>query len=155
MLRFGVDPEDYVAHVFGTDLSDLLRPDTRLRDLLARLPQRKVVFTNAPRVHAEHVLDLLALGPLLDDVIALEDLGLVPKPDPSAYGTALARVGVAAGDCCFVDDTHGNVLAAARVGMRAVWVAHGREPARPDATEPHERIESLLEIEALLSASRR
>lgn len=151
VLRHGLEPGDYLETVYGCDHSDLLRPDPELRALLARLPQRKVVFTNAPRRHAEHVLDLLALGDVLHDVIALEDLDLVPKPDPAAYATALARVAAPAEACVFVDDTHANVVGAARAGMRAVWVAHGRPPPGEREGADHHVIDALHELEALLA----
>jgi putative hydrolase of the HAD superfamily len=151
-VEHGIEPGDYFEHVYGVDLSDLLQPDPELRALLGRLPQRKVVFTNAPRVHARQVLGLLDLADAVDDVIAIEDLGLVPKPAPAAYVTALERIGARPERCCFVDDTAANVLGAARHGMRGVWIAHGRPT--PSEPWPHDVIASLCEIETVLAKAR-
>jgi putative hydrolase of the HAD superfamily len=43
----------------------------------------------------------------------------VAKPDPRAYEIVAERLGVAPGDCLFLDDREVNVLAAREVGMRA------------------------------------
>lgn len=47
------------------------------------------------------------------------DTGL-RKPDPAVYRHAAAQLGVAAGDCVFVDDRPGNCEAAREVGMHAL-----------------------------------
>jgi len=145
-IRYGVDAEDYLASVHHVDLSDLLEPAPALRALLGRLPARKAVFTNAPRHHADQVLRLLELGGAFEAVLTLEDLSLRPKPDPVAYRAVTTRLGVAARDCVFVDDTRGNLLEASRMGMRTVWLAPG---PRHDA-EVHHVITELHELEHVL-----
>jgi putative hydrolase of the HAD superfamily len=154
-VRYGIEPADYLAEVHPTDLSDLLTPDPALRALLRRLPGRKAVLTNAPRRYALHVLELLALADAFEELITIEDLALVPKPAPEAYARALARLGVPAARCTFVDDTLGNAAAAARAGLRAVWLAPpgARTEARADA-EGVSVIESLAELESLLADAR-
>lgn len=42
------------------------------------------------------------------------------KPDPAIYEVLLARYGLKAGDCIFVDDSEKNVVGARKIGMRAV-----------------------------------
>jgi putative hydrolase of the HAD superfamily len=152
MERHGMDPAAYLEHVYGVDLSDLVRPDPALRALLARLAQRKIVFTNAPRAHARNVLGLLGVGDAFESVIAIEDLAFASKPHADAYRVALERVGAEPRDCVVVDDTHANAVGAARAGMRAVWVAHGRAPeAEVDGVHV---VQTLAEVEALLGADR-
>lgn len=143
--RYRVDAEEYLAHVHHVDLSDLLGPEPLLRELLDRIPERKLVFTNAPRYHAEQVLRLLDVADAFEGVLTLEDLEFRPKPDPRAFAVACARAGVDARDCCFVDDTRANVLAALRSGMRGVWVAEGAPDGELEHVIPH-----LHALEALL-----
>jgi putative hydrolase of the HAD superfamily len=153
MESYEIDPDDYLGHCHGVDLSDLLAPDPRLRALLGRLPQRKLVFTNAPRSHAHQVLGLLGVADLFESVLALEDLRYTPKPAATAYDAALARVGLPAPDCVFVDDTRANVAAAARHGMRGVWLApRGATSAGSDASDVHHVVACLDDLEELLSA---
>ncbi|MCC6640197.1 MAG: pyrimidine 5'-nucleotidase [Deltaproteobacteria bacterium] len=145
--RYEVDVEDYLATVHGVDLSDLLSPAPGLRALLRRLPGRKAVFTNAPRQHAEQVLGLLDLSDAFEEVVAIEDLSLRPKPDPLAYHAVTARLGVEARACVMVDDTRANVVAGARAGMRTVWLA----PTPQDDESVHHVITSLHELERVLA----
>lgn len=146
--RFPLDLDDYLEHCHGVDLSDLLEPDPRLRALLERLPVRKAVLTNAPRRHARQVLDLLGVADVFERVFALEDIGYVPKPAPSAFATATAALGVAPDACLFVDDMLVSVRAAAAHGLRAVWLAP--PDAEPAADAEHEVVRDVHEIEALL-----
>jgi putative hydrolase of the HAD superfamily len=152
MESYPIDPDEYLGHCHGVDLSDLLAADAELRALLLRLPQRKLVFTNAPRAHARQVLDLLGIADVFEAVLALEDLAYDPKPAATAYGAALQRVALPAADCVFVDDTHANVAAAARQGMRGVWLAprHAPRPA-PASDGVQHVVTSLHELESILA----
>ncbi len=47
---------------------DGLRPDPALRAALARLPGRRLIFTNADAIHAERVLEQLELADLFEAV---------------------------------------------------------------------------------------
>lgn len=145
--HYPVDVDHYLATVHGVDLSDLLAPAPALRALLERLPGRKAVFTNAPRQHAAQVLRLLDLAGAFEAVIAIEDLSLRPKPDPHAYRAITRVLGVEAASCVMVDDTRANVVAAARAGMRGVWLAP--EPEGDDAVD--HVITDLRELEHVLA----
>ncbi|HKE11314.1 MAG TPA: pyrimidine 5'-nucleotidase [Myxococcota bacterium] len=145
VLRHRVDQDDYLRFVHDCDLSDLLAPDPELRALLERLPPRKVVFTNAPRAHARQVLRLLDIEPVFHDVVALEDLDYLPKPDLSAYREVLSRIATPASACCLVDDTRANLLPAGTLGMRTVWKARDARTCE----YVHHAIAELHELEAL------
>jgi len=146
--RFELDLDEYLHHCHGVDLSDLLEPDPRLRALLERLPVRRAVLTNAPRAHARQVLGLLGIADLMEQVIALEDLGYVPKPAATAFGTALARLDAGADACLFVDDTLSFVEAAARHGLHAAWMAPPGAGAPADAR--HHVIHDVHQLEELV-----
>jgi len=148
-VRYDVDPAEYLSTVHQVDLSDLLAPAPPLRALLERLPGRKAVFTNAPRHHAEQVLRLLDLVGSFETVFTLEDLALLPKPDPLAYQAVTARLGVEAASCTLVDDTRANLLGAARAGMRTVWLA----PSPQADDEVHHVITDLHELEQVLGSA--
>lgn len=151
MARHDIDAEHYLDVVHDADLSDLILPDDSLRKMLTRLSGRTIVFTNAPRIHADRVLRLLGVREAFECVIALEDLAYVPKPRPEAFETVLTRFGVEGKRCFFVDDTKANVLAARRLGMEAVWVA----PVAHHDDDAHPAIETVHEVEPLLERRRR
>ncbi len=58
------------------------------------------------------------------------------KPDPAIFHLACERLGVAAGDCVFVDDLPRNVEVARSLGMVAVW-HDGDDPATAQAVADH------------------
>lgn len=145
---FALDVDEYLHHCHGVDLSDLLGPDPRLRELLERLPARKAVLTNAPRAHARQVLDLLGIADLMECVLALEDVGYEPKPARTAFAAALERLRVRADCCLFVDDTLSFVRAATGHGLHAAWVAPPGSEAPEDGS--HHVIGDVHELEPLL-----
>ncbi|MER5384991.1 HAD-IA family hydrolase [Streptomyces sp. NPDC002688] len=91
-----------------------------LRRARARMPL--VLVTNAS-VQLERDLATLGLTGFADHVVSSARVGLA-KPDRRIYDLAVARAGVPADRCLFVDDTWENVETATALGMRTV---HYRE----------------------------
>jgi len=93
---------------------------------IARLPGRRIVLTNAPRAYAQRVLGALGIARLFDALISIEDMRMFghwrPKPDTRMLRAVAQRLGVHPSRCVLVEDSLDNVLAARRVGMRAVWM---------------------------------
>jgi putative hydrolase of the HAD superfamily len=54
-----IDPYHYLHYVHDVPIKNFLFPNHRLRQVLQEYPQRKVIFTNADRPHAERVIDAL------------------------------------------------------------------------------------------------
>lgn len=71
-----------------------------------------------------------------------------PKPDPRAYKSVAARLGLAPEACCFVDDLAENIEGARLVGMRAYRIERAG-PADPAGGV----IGSLLDLIGLLPAT--
>lgn len=124
-------------------LESMLRPDPAVRAVLASLPQKLVIFTNADRAHAVRCLELLELRDLFPDtekdVICFETImdaaeaaGLVrrgrpvvAKPADAAVRLALAHAGVGVGAesrVAFFDDSARNVAACSAAGVASVLV---------------------------------
>ena len=93
---------------------------------VARLRGRRIVLTNAPRAYALRVLGALGALRLFDEVLSIEDMTMFghwrPKPDRRMLRAVAVRLGVPPARCTLVEDSLENVLAARRVGMRAVWM---------------------------------
>ena len=107
-------------------LEQRLRTCARDRAALARLPGRKVVVTNAPRVYALRVLEHLGLTRSFDRVVAIEDMTMFGQPRPKPDARMLRRLAVLlrvpASRCVLVEDTLAHLKSARRVGMRGVWM---------------------------------
>jgi putative hydrolase of the HAD superfamily len=79
--------------------------------------------------------DRVQLAELFDGVVISGEVGM-RKPAPEIYALGAERIGLAPGDCVFVDDLPFNLAPAAALGMATV---HHRDPS-----------ETIRELEQLL-----
>lgn len=125
-----VDPAHFLAetHALGPagSLAAMMRFEKGLKRLLRRLPGRKILLTNAPRLYSGEVLRELGLQRHFDRHIAIEDMQvhgqLRPKPSKIMLRRLLLRHGLAARRCILVEDTLDNLRPAHQLGMRTAWV---------------------------------
>ncbi len=144
----GVDPQEYLAYVHDIPLESLLADDPALRQMLAGLPQRKVIFSNADRAHALRVMRRLGVEPFFDRIIDIHAVDFVNKPDIESYRRALDLLGEAdARRCMIIDDLLRNLLPAKSLGMRTVWV----HPAGDQPGADH-HIPRILDLPLCLQA---
>jgi putative hydrolase of the HAD superfamily len=122
----GVDPQHFLDDVHDIDMS-VLEHDARVVEGLARLPGRKLVFTNGDAPYARRVLDALGLGESFEAIHDIHATNYVPKPTPDAYRTLLDVHDVRPETALFVEDMVQNLKPAKAVGMTTVWVNNGSE----------------------------
>jgi len=121
MHHHGMDPEPFLDYVHDIDVT-VLPPSPKLEAALARLPGRKLVFTNASTRHAERVMGRLGIGHHFDAVFDIIEADYQPKPKPEAYDVLVERHGLDAGNTVMVEDIARNLAPAAALGMTTVWV---------------------------------
>jgi putative hydrolase of the HAD superfamily len=121
MHRHGMDPEPFLDFVHDIDIT-VLPPSPGLEAALARLPGRKLVFTNASTRHAERVMERLGISHHFDAVFGIIEADYRPKPQPEAYNVLVQRHGLDAGKSVMVEDIARNLAPAAALGMTTVWV---------------------------------
>lgn len=122
-IHYQVDTDKYLDYVHDLPLDQFIFPDPKLGKLLASLPQRKVIFTNADIHHARRVLAVLQLGDCFEQIIDIRALGFTCKPDPSAYSLALKIAGVTDPQKCILfDDAPRNLAPAQAQGWYTVLV---------------------------------
>ena len=126
MLHHGVDPNEFHAMFADVSLEALAR-DPALIAAIARLPGRRLIFTNADAGHTDRVMSRLGLGELFDAVFHIESAGFVPKPDPVAFERLLAAHAVAPRSTAFFEDRALNLEPAHALGMTTVLVGAGAE----------------------------
>ena len=142
----GIDQLDYLAFVHDIPLNNYLTPDEKVKTVLARYPQRKVIFTNADRAHAERVLNVLKLRDYFDQIIDILDVSPYCKPMPEAFQFALKSAGqLEPQECIMVDDAAHNLRAARSAGFFTVRVGSTQVDGCCDAEVP-----SLLDLPAVL-----
>jgi putative hydrolase of the HAD superfamily len=121
MLHHDVDPVAFNA-LFHDIALESLAPDPALAAALARLPGRRLIFTNADDVHAERVVRRLGLGGLFHDVFHIASADFVPKPAPATFARLIAAHAVQPAATAFFDDRAVNLTPAAALGMTTVLV---------------------------------
>lgn len=140
MEHHGVDPDEF-HRIFHDAPLDALIPDPTLKAALARLPGRRLIFTNADDRHAERVLERLEIAHLFDDVFHIGSADFVPKPSPAAFEKILAAHAMEPAATAFFEDSERNLAPAAKLGMTTVLVG----PHAPLSAAPfvHHRTEAL------------
>ena len=140
MRHHGVDPQDF--HALFHDLSlDALAHDPELLVALARLPGRRLIFTNADGFHAERVLKHLGLTHLFDEVFHIHSFGFAPKPDPLGFLRMIEGHGLDPAATAFFEDSERNLKPAFDLGMTTVLV--GPRARASEATFVHHRTAHL------------
>jgi putative hydrolase of the HAD superfamily len=88
---------------------------------------RTAVVTNNTMIEQDEKLATFGLWPHVDALITSEECG-VTKPDPAIFRSALERLGVPAHEAVMVGDSWVNdIVGAASVGLRAIWLNRHRE----------------------------
>jgi putative hydrolase of the HAD superfamily len=119
---------------------------------LARLPGRKLIYTNASRRHAEAVMARLGVAGHFEAIHDIADAGFLPKPDPRSYAGLVARHAIDPARACLIEDMAGNLLPAAALGMTTAWVRTGVPWAQPDAGQAVHIDHEIDDLAAWLAA---
>ena len=128
MTEHGVDPGPYLNEVHDIDFS-VLTPDPDLAHSIARLPGRKIVYTNACAPYAEKVLAARGLAGLFDGIYGVEHAEFHPKPAAQAFATVFGLDGLDPTAGAMFEDDARNLAVPHALGMRTVHVAPQPEPA--------------------------
>lgn len=140
MNHHDVDPHEFLSYVHDIDM-DVLGIDTRVIEGIARLPGRKLVFTNGDAPYAGRVLDRLGLGGAFEAIFDIHATDYIPKPDPRAYQGLCDAYGIDPTRALFVEDMARNLRPAKAIGMTTVWVNNGSERGDHDACPSYIDIE--------------
>ncbi|KAF5750932.1 hypothetical protein HS088_TW03G01272 [Tripterygium wilfordii] len=97
-IGYDFDYDEYHSFVHGRLPYEKLKPDPLLRHLLMTLPIRKVIFTNADKVHALKCLNRLGLEDCFEGIICFETLNPTHKSTVSDDEDDIAFVGSRADD---------------------------------------------------------
>lgn len=124
MERHGVEPGPYLDYVHDIDLT-LVEPSPALDRALARLPGRKLIFTNATVAHAERVMDRLGVTHHFEGTFDIVAADFVPKPAPAVYDRLVERHLIDPARSVLFEDSARNLAPAADMGMKTVWVRTG------------------------------
>lgn len=118
-LGHAVPMKSFAEHFFSA-----LTVNERMVDWLVRAREQRglrvALLTNNVREWEPRWRAMLPADELFETVVDSSRVGC-RKPDPRIYEIALARLGLPAQACAFVDDIEHNCTAAAALGLHAVW----------------------------------
>ena len=127
-----LDVDDFLAYVHDLPLQEYITPDPVQRSVIAALPTRNLIFTNADAPHAERVLSALGLRDLFPVIVDVKTIAPYCKPMPEAFGIAMKLAGETDPvSCVMIDDLARTTRAARSVGMFSILF--GDAPADGDA----------------------
>jgi len=131
--RHNVDVGDFLAFVHDLPLADYIQPDPIQREIIASLPGRKLIFTNADANHARRVLQALNLGDLFERIVDIHAVAPYCKPMPESF--AIAQELADEPDprkCVMIDDLPRTTRAALNAGMASIL--YGTEELTAEAS---------------------
>jgi epoxide hydrolase-like predicted phosphatase len=120
----GVAPEGLAGRMFAA-----LRPDEEMFELVRTIRGRGVRTGLISNSWGTALYDRRTLGELFDALVISGEEGM-RKPDPAIYVLGAERIGVAPGECVFVDDLKFNLKPARELGMATVHHTSAAETAR-------------------------
>jgi putative hydrolase of the HAD superfamily len=116
-----IDVQDFLAFVHDLPLKDYLTPNPTLRSIIASLPTRNLIFTNADVPHAERVLTVLGLRDLFDTIVDVNAIDPYCKPMPESFQIAIQAAGETdPSKCVMIDDIHRTTSAASKAGLFSI-----------------------------------
>jgi len=131
-----VDVQDYLAYVHDLPLKEYLHPDPVQQKVLASLPTRNLIFTNADVPHARRVLHQLQIEQYFADIVDVNRIDPYCKPSPEAFKIALNIAGESdPSKCVMIDDLPHTTRAARDFGLYAILYGRPMDAsvANPDA----------------------
>ena len=119
--RHNVDKQDFLAYVHDLPLQRYLTPDPVVREVIASLPTRNLIFTNADSSHAWRVLAALHMDDLFDTVVDIHAVAPYCKPMPESFAIAMDLADEPdPRKCVMIDDLARTTRAALSVGMASL-----------------------------------
>jgi putative hydrolase of the HAD superfamily len=130
MQVHAMDPKPFLDYVHDIDLTNVPEsPD--LAAAIAKLPGRKLIFTNGSRRHAERVAGKLGVLEQFEDIFDIVGANYVPKPTVQCYHRFLEVHAVEATASAMFEDMPHNLEAPHALGMTTVLVHAARNYDHP------------------------
>ncbi len=133
-----IDPAGYLKFVHDVPLADFIAPDPKLRAVLERIPQEKVILTNADTAHARRILDVLGVSDLFTRVFDVVCFEYQCKPARVVYERVLEMLPARGDECVLVEDAARNLPPARALGIKTILLGN---PGESDA-----HIENIYQV---------
>jgi len=129
-----INVDDYLAYVHDLPLGNYLTPDPIQRSVIASLPTRNLIFTNADISHARRVLAQLHLIDLFNTIVDVNAVAPYCKPMSESFEIAMKAAGETdPARCVMIDDLPHTTRAARSAGMSSILYGHELSDGSADA----------------------
>ena len=116
-----INTDDFLAYVHDLPLNNYLVPYLLQREIIASLPTRNLIFTNADIFHAQRVLTALKLVDLFPTIVDVNAVSPYCKPMPESFALAMKIAGETDPSCCvMIDDIARTTRAAREAGLFSI-----------------------------------
>jgi putative hydrolase of the HAD superfamily len=136
MKDHALDPHVFLEFVHDIDVSVLDR-DPDLRQVLATLPGRRLIYTNGSVAHAARIARHLGIDDLFHGVHDIVAADFIPKPSTKAFQRFLDDHEINPQSAVFFDDIPHNLEPAHELGLTTVWIDDPSEWSRPGGMGDH------------------
>jgi putative hydrolase of the HAD superfamily len=133
MAEYDIDPHEFLADVHAIEM-DVLQEDKRLIDAIARLPGRKLIFTNGDEPYARRVLAGVGLSDSFEAIHDIHAMAYNPKPNVYAYTSMIEAFRLDPARSLFADDLARNLPPAKALGLTTLWIDNGSEQVGEDSS---------------------
>ena len=140
MHHHGTDPHVYLNEVQQIDFS-VLAPNPALRDAIAALPGRKIVFTNGSKDYAQKATKALEIDSVFDEHFGIDDADFICKPAYQAFETVFTKAKLARTNAAMFEDDPRNLATPFAFGLKTVLVG----PKKP-APHIHHHTDDLTQF---------
>jgi len=141
MEEHDIDPDAFLWYTHDIDISDVPHcPITN--EYLARLPGRKIVYTNAAHEFAERMTQHLGIRHHFEAIFSIEDAAYISKPEVGSYNHLIKTFSFDPKRTAMFEDTAVNLKTASDLGMTTVWI-HGRNDPLHGHPHIHHTSETL------------
>lgn len=136
MVEHDLDPHDFLHYVHDIDHSPLDHAPN-LKEQLAALPGKRIIYTNGSTSHAENVTRYMGLNHLFDDIVCISKSNYVPKHEDGAYERFIEITKIDPSESVMFEDLSRNLIPAHKLGFKTVLVtsekdwSHEPEGVRP------------------------
>ena len=154
MDNHDINPTEFLEMVHDIDYSILPRNDSLAKGL-KKLNGKKYIFTNGNRNHALATLHQLGIATdVFTKLVAIEDVGYIPKPQVQAYEKFFAQCPTIVRErAVLIDDIADNLKTAKQFGMKTIWLRAASHPNNPAQHETLDYIDLVIDDINLFVAS--
>jgi 2-haloacid dehalogenase len=151
MSTLGIKDDGLRARLMDLYLSIAAYPEVpaMLAELKSRGIKLAILSNGTPQMLAAAVGNSGIAG-YFDAVLSVEEVGVF-KPHPAVYGLAPGRLGLSAGEICFLSSNGWDAFSAKAFGMRVLWCNRFGQAAERIPAPPDGEISDLSQLPAWLA----